>query len=236
MGTLTLAQLRAELLFDLRGRTDTSDANGVSTARQNSWINSGYLHVTHPTVHRHRELQYAFSLALVNGTQSYTFSPVGGFTITSLRYVTHVEGASADDFTVQRTKLIPRDESWFQSRSRLTSAGPRDYFVRGNSIFLSPIPSANETGQVLSVGAWREPTQLAADASVTEISARWDEIVLLAARWRAELHLGYRDLAEATKIDFTSLVNEYKDFEQMHGEDWDWGVEVRMESSMEGRP
>jgi hypothetical protein len=61
----------------------------------------------------------------------------------------------------------------------------------------------------------------------------WDEIVLLASRWRAELHLGYRDLAEATKLDFTGLLNEYKDFQTLHAEDFDWVAEVRTERIME---
>ena len=83
------------------------------------------------------------------------------------------------------------------------------------------------------MGTWREPALLAADASVTVLSSLWDEIVLLASRWRAELHLGYRDLAEATKLDFVSLINEYKPFDELHGEDWDWSSEVRIENVMD---
>lgn len=232
MGALTLANLRSELLFDLRNRTDTADPLGVSTTRQNLWVNAGYLHLTHPSVFRHRELQSTVTIALVSGTQAYTFTPVGGVTVTALRYVTHVEAAS-DDFTVGRTKLFPRDEQWFQDRSRFTSGAPRDFIVRGSQLLVNPIPSAGETGQVLVCGVRREPTLLTADGDTTVLSSLWDEIVLLAARWRAELHLGYRDLAEATKVDFTSLVNEYKDFEDLQHEDWSWSTEVRTESAME---
>lgn len=235
MGSLTLAQLRSELIFDLRGRTDTTTTDGVSTTRQNIWINAGYLHITHPTVFRHRELQSTSTITLVSGTGAYTFTPLAGVVTTALRYVSHVEAAT-DDFTVGRTKLFPRDEQWFQDRSRFTSGAPRDYFVRGSQLQLNPIPGTAEAGQVLVCGIWREPTLLTADGDTPVLSTLWDEIILLAARWRAELHLGYRDLAEATKIDFTSLINEYRSFEDMHAEDWSWSADVLHESAMESSP
>lgn len=233
MGSLTLSQFRGELLFDLKNRTDTNTVDGFSTARQDLFINAGYLHVTHPSVFRHRELQHSFTIPLVNGQQGYTFDPDPAFgaVITAIRSVSHVF-ATTDSPTAFRTKLLPKDEQWFQERSVATGA-PREYFVRGNLLLLGPVPGTTEAGQVLVVSAWREPILLTADSQVTVLSTRWDEIVLLAARWRAELHLGYRDLAEATKLDFVSLINEYKDFEQLHGEDWDWSSEVRTESAME---
>lgn len=231
MGTMTLEGFRAELLFDLRNRTDTSVPGGFSVDRQDLFLNAAYLHITHPSVFRHREMQFSYTLPLVAGTNTYTFHPTpGGVAITAIRYVTHVQAAT-DTPTAQHTKLFPRDEQWLQERT-ISSGAPRDYAVRGDQLFLSPVPGAGEAGEVLVVGAWREPTLLVAGA-VTVLSARWDEIILLAARWRAELHLGYRDLAEATKLDWVSLTNEYQDFERLHGEDWDWVSEVRTESAME---
>lgn len=232
MGTLTLADFRTELLFDLKNRTDTTAVEGVNPTRLDMWINAGLLHVTHPTVFRHREFQYSYTITLVAGQHPYTFTPNGTVAITALRSVTHV-AAAADDPTARQVKLSPRDEQWFRARTLNNGGPPREYYVRGSSLFISPIPTAVEAGQVLVVGAWREPAVLTADADRTTISTLWDEIVLLAARWRAELHLGYRDLAEATKLDFASLINEYQDFQQLHGEDWDWVAEVRTESSME---
>lgn len=231
MGSLNLSQFRDELIFDLKNRTDRLTTDGLSDDRLNLWINSGYLHVTHPSVFRHRELQHSYTIPLVNGTQSYIFTPDGSVVITAIRYVTHVTAAS-DSPTAQRTKLFPRDAQWFQDRTQ-TSGAPREYYVRNNRIFLGPVPSATEAGQVLVVGGWREPDLLVLDLAPTVLSTLWDEIVLLAARWRAELHLGYRDLAEATKLDFVGLINEYSSFEELHGEDFDWASEVRTESSME---
>ena len=233
MGTLTLSQLRDELRFDLRNRPDTA-ASGFSDTRANLWLNSAYLHITHPKVFRHRELQFSYTIQLVAAQNLYTFTPNAGVEIVALRSLTHV-AATSDDYTATRTKLRPKDEQWFQDRSHSTGTQPRDYAVRANQLILSPIPGVNEAGEVLVVSAWREPALLT-DATATVLSSRFDEIVLLAARWRAELHFGYRDLAEATKLDFSSLLNEYSEFEQLHGEDWDWESPVRVESHMEAGP
>ena len=229
MGTFTFENFLTEIRFDLKNRPDTA-SSGLSDSRLGLFLNAAYLHVTHPTVFKHRELKHSYTIPLVTGTNTYAFSPNAGISMTALRYVSHV-AAATDDLTARRVKLFAHDEQWFQERSHNDGA-PRDYCVRGNNLILSPIPSANENGQVLSVGTWREPTLLVAGAT-TVLSSIWDEIILLASRWRAELHLGYRDLAEATKLDFSSLINEYQDFDTLHNEDWDWSTELRSESSME---
>ena len=227
MGTMILEDFRAELIFDLKNRTDTTTPDGLDTTRQNRYINAGYLHVTHPSVFRHRHMQYTASIPLIAAQDSYVFSPdPAAVRINGIRSVSHF-----DPGTLRFVKLLPKDQQWFMSRSPQSGA-PREYFVEADTINLNPIPTANEAGDLLVVSAWREPTLLAAGAT-TVLPSAWDEIVLLAARWRAELHLGYRDLAEATKLDFVGLINEYKDFEDLHGEDWDWAVEVRTESAME---
>lgn len=232
MGLLTLADFRSELLFDLKNRSDSAATSGLTVTRQEMFIAYAYLHVTHPSVFRHRELQMAGTIPLVNGTNSYAFTPLSTFTVTGIRYVCHV-AAATDDPTQIHTKLLPHDEQWFYNRTMSSGGPPRDYATRGNNLLVSPVPGANEAGQVLVVGAWREPVGLSLDTDVTELPIVWDEIILLAARWRAELHLGYRDLAEATKLDFVSLINEFKTHEDLHGEDWDWVSEVRTESYME---
>lgn len=230
MGTLTLEQFRDELLFDLKNRTDTG-ATGLSTTRQTLFVNAAYLHVTHPSVFRHRELQYRYTIPLVAGQATYAFTPNAGVNVTAIRSVAHVDGAT-DDPTLFRTKLVPQDEQWFQERTLSSSGPPRDYYVQANVIGVGPVPDASVAGELLVVTAWREPTLLVVGAS-TVLSSLWDEIILLGARWRAELHLGYRDLAEMTKLDFASLLNEYQSFEQLHGEDWDWQSGVRVERTME---
>jgi hypothetical protein len=233
MGLLTLVEFRSELLFDLKNRTDTTTSDGFTTARQNMFINAALLHVTHPTIFRHREMMHTYTIPLINGTQAYTFSPdSNGININGIRSIAHVEAATNDP-TAQRTKLRPKDEQWFQERTLSSGGTPREFMVRGNTLLLSPVPGANEAGNVLVVSAWREPFPLSLDGDTTNLSTLWDEIVLLAARWRAELHLGYREMAEATKLDWVSLLNEYKSFEDLQGEDWDLYPDLVTEPAME---
>ena len=232
MGTMTLERFRSNLLFDLRNRTDTSTPDGFDTTRQDEIINSAYFHLSHPSIYRHRELQTRYTITLATGVQAYTFTPTGGgFNILAIRSVAHVEAATDDPLSF-RTKLIPRDEQWFQERTLSSSGPPRNYMIQANVMGISPVPTVTENGQVMVVTAWREPTALVAGAT-TVLGNVWDEVLRLGTRWRAELHLGYRDLAEATKMDYISFINEYKDFEQLHGEDWDWVPELRMDSAME---
>jgi len=231
MGTMTLERFRANLLFDLRNRTDTSTPDGFDATRQDEIINSAYWHLSHPSVFRHRALQARYTIPLVTNTQAYTFTPTsGGFNILAIRSVAHV-AATTDDPLAFRTKVYPRDEQWFQERTLVSSGPPRNYMIQANVLGVSPVPTATENGQVLVVTAWREPTALIAGAT-TVLDNQWDEVLRLGARYRAELHLGYRDLAEATKMDYIAFINEYKDFEQLHGEDWDWMPELRMDSAM----
>jgi len=228
MGTMTLENFRTEMLFDLKNRTDTG-ADGLSTARQDLFINSAYLHVTHPSVFRHREMQYASNINLFDGTSTYPFSPdTANVVITAIRGVTHISGPLT---ALRFIKLLPKDQQWFLSRSP-NSGAPREYFIQANEINLNPIPGPNETGTLLALATWREPDIMVA-GSTTVLSSMWDEIILLAARWRAELHLGYREMAEATKLDWVSLVNEYAAFEQLHGEDWDFFPDIVTQSPME---
>ena len=232
MGTLTLAQLRTELLFDLRQRTDRTVSEGVTDDRLNMWINAGYQHVTHPTIFRHRELMHRYSITLVNGVSGYTFTPFGGFNILSLRSVAHVFGAS-DTPTTFRVKLLPKDTQWLERRT-VTLGAPREFYIEGDSMYVSPVPNFPYAGHILAIRAFREALPLAADGDTTVMRPLWDEIVLLAARWRAELHLGYREMAEGTKTDFVAMVNEYKSFEDLQGEDEDWSSGLVIKGYMAG--
>ncbi len=229
MGTLTLLQFRTELLFDLKNRSDT-DSSGVSTARLNLWVNWAYRHVGHPSVHKHRALQHNYTIALVDGTNQYTFNPTAAsVNITGVRSVSHILGTT-DTPTALRTKLYPRDVRWFEERS--ISTGPPKIVAReGNQLWVDPVPGPNQDGQLLKVLGWRQPADLAADGDTTTIEGVWDEVILLGARWRAERDLGYRELAELTKQDFAGMINEYQDFQQLDAEDWGWSPGLVMGDS-----
>jgi hypothetical protein len=134
--------------------------------------------------------------------------------------------------TAVRTKLRARDAQWFDNRTLATGSRPSSYAIEGNTFLIDPVPSAVEAGELLFVRAVREPATLTA-GTTTILANRWDEVILLGARWRAELHLGYRDLAEATKLDFAALANEYDGWDRESGEDWDYVSDLRREPTME---
>ena len=232
MGTLTLTQLRDEVRFDLKNRPD-SGSSGLSDTRLNLFINAAYLHVAHPSVHKHRELLYTYTITLATDDNEYAFTPVGGVNILAIRSVTHVDSTTLTA-TAARNKLRPKDPQWFDERTINTGSRPSTYAVEANNIIIEPVPTSSLNGELLQVRSIREPAQLSADTDVTVIGNRWDEVILLAARWRAELHLGYRDLAEATKLDFAALINEYAEWDTLHvREEWDWQSDFRVDSPME---
>jgi len=235
MGTLTLAGFRTEVRYDLKNRPDTS-SSGLSDTRLNQHINNAYLQVAHPSFHKHRSIQYTFTLPLVSGTNSYTFSPIAGVEIQAIRSVTYLR-ALVNTPTVAKNKLRAHDVQWFDDKTLVSGGRTADYAVEGNDLLVSPVPGPNEAGHLLFLRTLREPSLLAADGSVTVLQNVWDEVILLGARWRAELHLGYRDLSEATKLDFAALANEYQSFDALHGmEEWDWSKDLVSESVMEGSP
>lgn len=230
MGTLDLSEFRAEVRFDLKNRPDTA-SSGFSDSRLNLFINSAYLHIGHPSVFRHRTLFVQFPVPLIANINSYTFVPdpgTGTLLTTAIRSVFYA-AAPADGPTVRHTKVKPVDTQWFDDRQLSTGGDPRRYAVEGNSLLVDPVPGPNEDTNVLMVRAVVEPARLVNNADKTVFDNVFDEVVLLGARWRAELHMGYRAMAEATKLDMATLINEYEDFETLHGkEEWDWVPQLRV--------
>jgi hypothetical protein len=218
---MTLATFRDELSFVFDNRSDT----GFSTARLNRWVNQAYLHCTHPTVHRHRELQATYTATLVTGTNEYSISAATvGFQITTIRNVFHIQAAAATP-TARRRKLHPKSHLWFDERT-IGSGQPTVYAVDGTTLMISAVPTATENNQLVRLRVWREPALLALDADVTVLPTYWDRVLLLGAQWLAELDLGYRDRAELTKGDYMALINEPKDRMELEAQDTGWEVEL----------
>lgn len=229
MGTLLLEDFLTEVRFDLRNRPDTS-ASGLSDARLTRYVNWAYYHVAHPSVHKHRAMMYTFTIPLVANQKNYLFNPVAGVTIVGIRSVSHIADTT-DSLTAARTKLRARDAQWFDDRSLSSQSSPYTYAVEGEFVWVEPVPSAAEAGELLHFRAYRQPAALVA-GQATVLMDPWDEAIILGARWRAELHLGYRDLAEATKMDFGALINEFKEWDNIGAEDWDWSAGLRLEPVM----
>jgi len=229
VGVLTGTQFLSEARFDLKNRPDTA-SSGLTDTRLMLMLNAAYRHLAHPSVFRHRELEFTYTITLVNGVNAYAFTPTGGVNIVSLRSVTHID-ATVLTPTATRNKLLPVGPQWFDERTITSSSRPTTYAVEGNNLIIEPIPGSNENSELLFVRAIREPADLTS-GTATVIGANWDEILILATRWRAELHLGYRDLAEATKLDFSALINEYEEFDKLHTEEeWDWQTQFRTPDS-----
>jgi hypothetical protein len=223
MGVLTLEQIREEVYFDLGNRTDTAadsgTRRGVNETRLDLWINDALRHLGHPNVFVHRQLMHTFTLTMVDGTNSYTFDPAGAVSISGIRFASYLR-AAADSATVNKRKLKLADDQWFAERT-LNTGEPSIYAVEGDQLLLTPVPGASQAAQLVKVHAWRYPPLLVAGATTT-LEPQWDELLILGARWRAELHLGLLDLATETRANFAGLLNEYKDWRNANAEDWDW--------------
>lgn len=230
MGVLTLAEFRTELqeLF-LRGRADV----GVSDTRMNRWINDGMDHVSHPSVHRHSQLKANVDVALVTGTNEYDISTTTTtFQITGIRSVTHYLATTIAATTTKR-KLVPRGIRWFDERT-ITEGPPAAFVVdEDETLIITGIPRSAESGQQIRIRCWREPTLLSSDSDTTVLPRRYDEAVLLAARWRAYRDLEMREAAELAKQDFAIMVNEFPDRDSIEAEDTGWAPGLRSESISE---
>ena len=231
MGTMTLADYRTELPFLLKNRADAA----VTTSRLDRWVNAAYRHMTHPSVHKHWEAMGRYDLALVAGTREYSLSTATvGYSIVGVRDVTYYL-ATAIANTTMRRDLRPRSLHWINQRSAPLGA-PTGYsfdYSTGRLLTLDTQPTSNESGHMVRVSVWRELTALSAATDATVLSDYWDRVLLKGAQWLAELDLGYREIAEATKQDYVGLIGEmWNDF-QLNADDTGFQTPVRTESPME---
>jgi hypothetical protein len=231
---MTLTEFRSELKIELMNRADAASDND----RLDRWINNAYRHVCLPSVHKFREMLQNTSVALTAGTDSYSITThtAGTGKATEILMVNHFDGTvGAPTATTSRRHLKPRSLNWWIRRSSRGSGSPTHYIIHGDSISLYPVPDV--TGEQLRVWYWREPTPLSSGSHVTVLPDYWDQVVLKGAKWQAESSLGYRELAEATKQEYVSLINEVPDFGEFQAdEDSDWGthLETRLMQSAGG--
>lgn len=226
MGTRTLDQFRTELRFSLDNRADTS-ADGLSDERIDRWVNATYIHLTHPSIHLHREVQHDYTIPLVTDQNEYTYDPDPNDTtikITSLRDVHHID-AGADTPTARRVKLQPRGIRWFDKRT-ITTGEPKIYAIDGSSLFIDGVPGTPQNGELLKIRAWREPALLVDDDDTTVIPALWDEVMDMGILWRAERALKMHEDAAVSKVDYASMINEYASKLWLETEDTGWNPGV----------
>lgn len=223
MGSLTLDEMRDELLIALRSRDDLSDA------QLTRWINQGYIWVCTPEIRKHEELRATYTVTLVTGQNVYPLdSTTVGYHILGISEVTAYDGTATN--TEERHDVRPRDIEWF-NRTRVPSGGsPRHYLWRGTDLTFSPVPSSAESGYEVELSVWREPARLSADTDVTVLTDYWDEAVILGAQWIAEYRLGTRELSFATQQMAVKYINEKAAGNELQSEDTHFQAEVRSES------
>jgi len=215
MGVMTLADFRAELLFNLKSR---NDSGVTSTTRQDLWINTAYRHLTHPSVFRFHEVESQFDFTLVTGTNSYSLAQATvGFFVVAVRQIIYY-AATTIAATTRKRKLRPRSQRWFDERT-LSSGEPGVYTIDGGNLIISAVPRSNENGNRLRAKVWREPTALAATSDVTVLPSYWDWAMVKGSQWIAEASLGYKEIAEQTKQDYVGIINEVVPAESIEAED-----------------
>jgi hypothetical protein len=232
MGTLTLVDFRTEVRVALKNRPDSATA--LSDTRLNRYINMSYVHISRPEVFRHREMMRTALITLVSGTNEYTFTPDSNTnSVVAIRSVAFIDSTTLSN-TARRRRLTPRDPQYFDDTTFSAGSNPSSYAIDGDTMIIDPVPGSLQATKLLLVREIIEPPALVAGLQQTLLRPLWDELVILGAKWMSELYLGYRDQAEATKLDYASLLNEFKAFDDLHGrEDFEWQTDVRTESAME---
>ena len=222
MGDITLSQIQTEVLYNLKNRSDTS----LTTARMYRWINAAYRHMCLPSVHMFEELKVTYDITLVAGTYQHSLSAATlGFNLVYLRSAHHVQAtAAAETGTTQKRKLSPRNIRWFDRRT-LTTGPPTIWSCDGQTLYLSPIPTSDETNQLLRTRLVREPATLTA-TDTTVLPVYYDEVLIIGAQWMAERALGYTEKAELTKQDYVAMLNEGSESYELEAEDWDSHVDI----------
>jgi len=227
MGTMTFADFTSELNFLLGNRNDTDATDTTRTAR---WINQAYTYMCHPSVHKFREMQAIDnSTALVSGTNSYSIATLGSDTVVAIRFITHI-AATSYTATATKQKLDPRGIRWFEQRT-LTTGRPFLYTIDGSTLFVSGVPGANENGQLLRIGYYKEPTQLSA-AQTTVLGTYYDRPLMKFIEAFAEADLGDKAKALVTLKEAMGLLNNAVEETELEAEDDGFRTEVILSPAM----
>ncbi len=214
-------EFKSELSFLLRNR---NDADAVDTTRVERWVNSGYVYMCHPSVHEFREMQDITTVTLVTGTSDYTFTDTATVFLIAVRFVTYLQ-STTDVNTANKRKVRPIANTAYE-RKTLTTGIPTQYSRYGDILQLAQIPGSTESGHLLRVGRWLEPTKMTDGADVTVIPSYFDRPLLKFAQAFAEEDLGMRDLSMLTMKHATALTNNAESEFQMEGEDTGFQVEI----------
>ena len=215
MGSLTLANFRVELDYLLENR-------GIADARLSRWINRAYEHISYPTIHKHWELEATTNIPLVTDQFVYSLDIAETYVqreLLGIRSARYVEDTS-DSMTSRRQVMQARSLGWFNRRQHTTTAaGPSYYGIFHKQLYISPGPMADINGNWMVLEGWEQPAILTLDADQTVLLGWWDEVILVGAKWMAELELGFLEYAEQTKQSYSSLLTQAPNRELVGADD-----------------
>ena len=184
----------------------------------------------HPSVHHFREMQAIDSTtALVSGTNEYSIATLSSVSVVAIRFITHIAATSYTP-TANKQKLSPRGIRWFEQRT-LTTGRPFLYAIDGSSLFVSGVPSSTESGQLLRIGFYKEPTTLSG-TDTTVLGTYYDRPLLKFIQAFAEADLGDRAKALVTLKEASGLLNNASSENELEAEEDGFRVEVVTQPAM----
>lgn len=227
MGLMTYADFTSELGFLLANRKDT-DALNVS--RLSRWINQAYTYMTHPSVHKFREVQAIDTITLATGDNEYDIGAItSGVTTVAIRWVVYVEASSNAPGTA-RQRLKPRSIRWMEERA-IPNGRPIHYAIDNTNIYIYAVPRSTENGNILRIGLYREPAVLSG-TTATVLNSYFDRPLVKFAQAFAETDLGDRAKSLITLKEATGLLNNAAEETEMEAEDDGNRIEVMLQSAM----
>lgn len=209
MGTLTLADFRADTLEGLLDRTDVSDGS------LDRWINFAYLHVANPRTVKHRALAVSEDEPLVVDTDTYDLS-TAIVRFWAIRHVRYPAGFK---------RLEPTSIEELDDLLKPTGA-PSRYAMDGNILTLDTLPGSSDVGEtddVLRIRYWQRPTPLVIDGgaglpTTTVIDDLWDPVIIEGSIFYAWLGMGQIARADAAREGFAVLINEVRELQDVDAE------------------
>ncbi len=205
MGFLTRDELTTNVRLALDNRQDIAEETIWG------WINHTLLHVCHPKVYYHPNLEFREDITLVTGTNVYNLD-TDTIIIVGMRNTTAVSGY----------RLYPQNKRWFRDRSQDVPGRPGHYLRYGSLatraiVKVYPTPSVEYNGQVLEAQTYVYPTRFSADAGdvASVIAEEWDEILELGGIWRGWRALNNPVYSDRYKADYAAMINEIEQIETL---------------------
>lgn len=211
MGTLTRAEMRADLYLLLNSRDEVDASVAAGAARLDRFLQWSYARVQLPTVFRHVELQTAQTITLVTSTQSYALT---------LWAIDHVRYNNVPRLLQPMTR---------EQLSMMTSVpgGPPTRFARwGTNLYTDYTPTSVQNGHTLTVYGWANTATLASTLAASVLHPVWDEVIVTGAAWRGWRSLGDHGRADMFREEYAALVQDNREVMAIEGHTDGWRTTV----------